>query len=157
MGPGGNLPTSAFTVIQQPSSPVRSTAGRHICAEDCRHMMSIKARHVRTSDELRIRFRFIYDSFGFQTPRTMTPNAAHQQRRAALTSARHVHNEMTHLPRACDALSPSAATACYRGALGTPSVRANLRLLDPLANRDTKTAAKNPAARATATSAIAPA
>src|SRR5688572_6579641 len=40
-------------------------------------------------------------------------NAAVRRRRAAPTRARHVHSEMTQLPRACDAVSPSAATACY--------------------------------------------
>src|SRR5262245_13516650 len=41
------------------------------------------------------------------------PNAAVQRRRADLTSAPRAHNEMSRLRRARDAVSPSAATACY--------------------------------------------
>jgi plasmid stabilization system protein ParE len=40
------------------------------------------------------------------------PNAAVQPPHAALSSAPHVHNEMTHLRRASDWVSRSAATAC---------------------------------------------
>src|SRR5690606_250682 len=39
-------------------------------------------------------------------------NVPVQRRRAAACSAPHVHNEMAHLRRACDYLSPSAATGC---------------------------------------------
>jgi hypothetical protein len=39
-------------------------------------------------------------------------NAAVQRPRAALTSAAQVHNKMTRLRRARDAVSRSAATAC---------------------------------------------
>jgi hypothetical protein len=49
--------------------------------------------------------------------RTLTiataPNAAVQRPRAALSSAARVHNEVTHMRRARDAVSRSAATACY--------------------------------------------
>jgi hypothetical protein len=41
------------------------------------------------------------------------PNAAVQRPRDHVSSAPHVHNEMAHLRRARDAVSRSAATACY--------------------------------------------
>src|SRR5687768_9507867 len=49
----------------------------------------------------------------------MAPNAAVQRPRAAASSAARVHNEMTHMRRARDGVSRSAATACY--ALATHS------------------------------------
>lgn len=47
-----------------------------------------------------------------QPPLLEAANAAVQRRHGDSTSARHLHNEMAHMPRACDALAPSAATAC---------------------------------------------
>jgi hypothetical protein len=44
-------------------------------------------------------------------------SAAVQRPLGALTSAAHVHNVMTHLRRARDAVSRPAATACYTGPL----------------------------------------
>ena len=41
-----------------------------------------------------------------------THNVAVQRRRAAVLSAAHVHNEMTHVRRAAIPFAPSAATAC---------------------------------------------
>jgi hypothetical protein len=43
----------------------------------------------------------------------MPHNAPVQRRRDQTFSAPHVHNEMAHLRRAFDAVSPSAATGCY--------------------------------------------
>jgi hypothetical protein len=43
----------------------------------------------------------------------VSPNAAVQRRRAARTSAARVHNEVAHVRRARDDVSPSAPTACY--------------------------------------------
>ena len=44
-------------------------------------------------------------------PCLVTHNAAVQRPRAALSSAQQAHNEVAHLRRARDAVSPSAATA----------------------------------------------
>jgi hypothetical protein len=43
----------------------------------------------------------------------VSPNAAAERRRAALSSEQQAHNEMARLVRACDYVSPSAPTACY--------------------------------------------
>src|SRR5690606_11022152 len=43
---------------------------------------------------------------------SMTPNAPDQRRRDEMSSATHVHNEMPHMRRARDAVSPSAESGC---------------------------------------------